>query len=286
MEGKRDHQPSHRAPAQGRQLVDVALTLSPIRDDAGEVIGMAGIIRDISEELEIERERVRLLEQETKARRRAEELERRASFLVEIHTALDSSLDYEVVLRRLARITVPRLADWCAIHMHGDDGSLRAARGRTQRPQAGAVRVGPGGPLPDRPGRAAGRARGAAHGQGGAVSARSPTRWSCESARDPEHLQILRELGLRSAMLVPLRARGQTLGRRDARVGRVGAPLHAGRPRLRLRDGAPRGAVDRQRAPAQRADRAQPRERVPRRGERRARRRRSTSTRPSSGSPT
>ena len=32
------------------------------------------------------------------------------------------------------------------------------------------------------------------------------------TARDPEHLQIIRGLGLRSAMLVPLRARGQTLG--------------------------------------------------------------------------
>src|SRR5262249_51103973 len=31
-------------------------------------------------------------------------------------------------------------------------------------------------------------------------------------ARDEEHLRILRELGLRSAMLIPLTARGRTLG--------------------------------------------------------------------------
>ena len=151
------------------QLVDVALTLSPIRDATGEVVGLAGIVRDISEELEIERERVRLLEQETKARRRAEELERRASFLVEIHTALDSSLDYEVVLKRLARITVPRLADWCAIHMRGRQRRARATCGCARRPQAGALRVGPRGSLSDRPGSAPGSARGAAHRQGGAV---------------------------------------------------------------------------------------------------------------------
>ena len=168
---------NHRTVRQRKdgELVDVALTLSPIRAETGELVGMAGIIRDISEELEIERERVRLLEQETKARRRAEDLERRASFLVEIHTALDSSLDYEVVLRRLARITVPRLADWCVIHM-GRRRHPAPARSRTQRPQAGALRVGSGGPLPDRPERHPGSPGGAAHGEAGALRARSPTR--------------------------------------------------------------------------------------------------------------
>ena len=50
---------NHRTVRQRKdgELVDVALTLSPIRDEAGELVGMAGIIRDISEELEIERER-------------------------------------------------------------------------------------------------------------------------------------------------------------------------------------------------------------------------------------
>ena len=32
------------------------------------------------------------------------------------------------------------------------------------------------------------------------------------SAQDPEHLRLLRELGLKSALVVPLIARGQTLG--------------------------------------------------------------------------
>ena len=193
------------------QLVDVALTLSPIRDEGGAVAGMAGIIRDISDELEIERERVRLLEQETKARRRAEELERRASFLVEIHTALDSSLDYEVVLRRLARITVPRIADWCAIHMKGDDGALlRLAVAHTD-PKRERFAWDLEDRYPTDPDAPTGVPEVLRTGKA-ELYPEITEEMVRESARDPEHLRIIRELGLRSAMLVPLRARGVTLG--------------------------------------------------------------------------
>ncbi|HZO60307.1 MAG TPA: PAS domain S-box protein [Solirubrobacterales bacterium] len=193
------------------ELVDVALTLSPIRDEGGDVIGMAGIIRDISEELEIERERVRLLEQETKARRRAEELERRASFLVEIHTALDSSLDYEVVLRRLARITVPRIADWCAIHMKGDDGAPRRLAVAHNDPKRERFAWDLEDRYPTNPDDTTGVPQVLRTGK--AELYPEITDEMVEAgARDAEHLEIIRSLGLRSAMIVPLRARGQTQG--------------------------------------------------------------------------
>jgi PAS domain S-box-containing protein len=193
------------------ELVEVALTLSPIRNDDGEVAGMAGIIRDISDELEIERERVRLLEQETKARRRAEELERRASFLVEIHTALDSSLDYEVVLRRLARITVPRIADWCAIHMKGDDGSLQRLAVAHNDPKRERLAWDLEDRYPTDPDAPTGVPEVLRTGRA-ELYPEITEDMVLESARDAEHLEIIRGLGLRSAMLVPLRARGQTLG--------------------------------------------------------------------------
>ena len=193
------------------ELVDVALTLSPIRDEAGEPVGMAGIIRDISEELEIERERVRLLEQETKARRRAEDLERRASFLVEIHTALDSSLDYEVVLRRLARITVPRLADWCVIHMQGDTGTLRRLAVAHSDPKQERFAWDLEDRYPTDPNDTQGVPEVLRTGKAELYHEITAEMLE-QTARDPEHLEVIRGLGLRSAMLVPLRARGQTLG--------------------------------------------------------------------------
>ena len=60
-------------------------------------VGMAGIIRDITEEKRIEGERIRLLDQEKAARLRAEELEQRASFIAEAQAALDSSLKFDEV---------------------------------------------------------------------------------------------------------------------------------------------------------------------------------------------
>ena len=53
-------------------LVDVQITLSPLRDDSGEVVGISSIIRDISERRQLEEERERLLERERDARRDAD----------------------------------------------------------------------------------------------------------------------------------------------------------------------------------------------------------------------
>ena len=46
----------------------------------------------------------------------AEALDRRVSFLSQASRTLASSLDYEVTFRELSRLSVPALADWCAIH--------------------------------------------------------------------------------------------------------------------------------------------------------------------------
>ena len=47
-----------------------------------------------------------------------------ASYLAETSELLASSLDYQATLANLARLVVPRLADWCAIDMLEEDGSI------------------------------------------------------------------------------------------------------------------------------------------------------------------
>jgi PAS domain S-box-containing protein len=44
--------------------------------------------------------------------------------LAEAGRALSSSLDYEQALQQVAELTVPGLADWCAVALRGDDGGL------------------------------------------------------------------------------------------------------------------------------------------------------------------
>src|SRR3712207_7281086 len=56
-----------------------------------------------------------------RARRRAAEADH---YLGEATAILASSLDYEATLASVARLVVPRLADWCAVDLVADDGAF------------------------------------------------------------------------------------------------------------------------------------------------------------------
>jgi PAS domain S-box-containing protein len=149
-------------------------------------------------------ERSRLFASE---RRRREQLD----FVVEASEVLASSLDVDETLERLAFLAVPRIGDWCAIDLAGDNGGTRnvavahadpdrlalADELRTRYP-----------PDPSSP-------RGAPN----VIRTGRPELFSTigdelivEAAVDGEHLRLIRELGMASAMVVPLTARGRTLG--------------------------------------------------------------------------
>ena len=50
--------------------------------------------------------------------------EERLRFLAEASEILAATLDYEIELERIARLTVPALADWCVVDLLGEDGTL------------------------------------------------------------------------------------------------------------------------------------------------------------------
>ena len=68
------------------------------------------------------------------SRAEAERLERRLAFFAEANTTLASSLDYTLTLRNLARLIVPTLADWCAIHVASEQGMLQFVSGAHRDP--------------------------------------------------------------------------------------------------------------------------------------------------------
>jgi PAS domain S-box-containing protein len=190
---------------------DISITLSPLKDQDGRQIGTAGIARDITLQKQAERERLRLLENERAARRRAEELERRATFIAEAVPVLDSSLEFEVVVRNFVRLAVPNLADWCAIHTAGPDGTIKL------------LAVGHSDPAKEELAREVDRRHPAHLDHPEGIPAvlrtglpqlvRDVTDEVLEAlSTDAEQLEIARSLGFRSAMIVPLRAREQTFG--------------------------------------------------------------------------
>ena len=140
------------------------------------------------------------------------EAHNRLQFLGEASTLLASSLDVDVTLARVARLAVPHFADWCVVDLVTADGSLER------------VAVEHVDPLKAEAGRAMSTAERPrlddAYGIGRAVRTAVPilaehvdeeTLRRLFAAR-PEYLAGLLELGLRSTVIVPLIARGRTLG--------------------------------------------------------------------------
>jgi signal transduction histidine kinase len=67
-------------------------------------------------------------------RERFDALLRSQEVLVEAGTLLASSVDYTATLRRIVELTVPRLADYCFIHIPDADGRLRRVAERYDTP--------------------------------------------------------------------------------------------------------------------------------------------------------
>jgi PAS domain S-box-containing protein len=167
-------------------------------------------LRTVGEQCAQALERARLYDD----RNRAAE---RSTFLADASRLLSSSLDYEVTLNLLAESAVPVLGDWCAVDIIADPtlSEWPPVRNRLAVVHKDSAKK----------------------ALGLSLEQRFPTDWNAPSgsaavlrhakvefvpfvtdemlvsvARGPEHLAILRELSFSSIIIVPLIARGLTLG--------------------------------------------------------------------------
>jgi signal transduction histidine kinase len=142
------------------------------------------------------------------AKERAEEAQRRSAFLAEAGTVLASSLEYDAILSSLARLVVPRIADDCAIfevvgreirqlaiaHVEPEKERLLLRLGQIFRVTL------------DDPDNAVAKA--VRTGRPELLQVGPPA-----AGRQTEELaKVYRGLGRRSSMVLPLTARGQTVG--------------------------------------------------------------------------
>jgi PAS domain S-box-containing protein len=141
--------------------------------------------------------------------RRRDEDER--DFLAEASRLLASSLDYETTLGNVARLAVPHLADWCAVHVVGESGEV--ARISVAHPDP--RRVAMVHELEERypPDRDAPNGLYQVLRTGKPELVREiPEGMLAAAAKDQEHLRLIRALGLRSYVVVPLCSRDAVLG--------------------------------------------------------------------------
>jgi PAS domain S-box-containing protein len=163
---------------------------SPVTIAAGNVVYAVNVWQDVT------------------AQKRAEAAQR---FLAEAGEALATSLDVEATLANIARLAVPRLADWCVVHLVREDGSVSQLAVAHVDPERvdWARRLQeqyPVDPTADQ-----GVLRAVRSGRPELVSEVTDA-MLVAAARDPEHLAILRRVGLTSAMIVPMIARERSVG--------------------------------------------------------------------------
>jgi len=140
----------------------------------------------------------------------AAERSRHLAFLARASAELSRSLDYRATLNDVARLAVPDLADWCAVEVfEGERLTTLAVAHVDPAKVAWAWELQRRYP-PDEHARD-GSAEVARTGRSQLIETITDE-MLVAAARDDEHLRLARDLGLRSAIVVPLAAPGRTLG--------------------------------------------------------------------------
>jgi signal transduction histidine kinase len=131
--------------------------------------------------------------------------------LADAGESLAGSLDYPTTLTSAARLAVPALADGCLVDLVGEDGGLCCAAAAHADPLLESkLRLAAQcqEPAPRTPGGVAAAVR---SGEALAYPSLGDARLKEVVPEEPRR-QALRALGVRSLLIVPLRARGQTIG--------------------------------------------------------------------------
>ncbi len=191
-----DHHETVRLHKSGA-FVNISLSVSPIRNAAGVVIGASKIARDISERL--------------RAQAITDRARRQGIFLARLTRAFSGTMDYAGRLTMLAKLAVPDLADWCAVDAVSANSQIERVAVNHIDPDKIAL----AGQIleryrdPHAPGSPAAVVR---TGKPAIVSKITDEMLVDAAAGDDAWLRLVRGLGLISYVCLPLTAHGASLG--------------------------------------------------------------------------
>ncbi|WP_420129265.1 ATP-binding protein [Longimicrobium sp.] len=170
-------------------LATLRVNASPVLDAEGHTVAAVSSFTDVTEELR---------------RLRTEHV------LAEVGEVLSSSLEPREIIQQVARLCAGMLADYCIVHVEEGDtvrahGIAHADRTREELVR-GVLRRFPIPPGADQP---VMRALRTGEPEMISVVDEAALRALCTG---PDHVEMVRALGLSSAIVVPIRAKGRTLG--------------------------------------------------------------------------
>ena len=180
------------------QIVWIYLTVALQRDVAGTPLYAISVIEDISE-------------------RKA--VEDRLRYLAEASIVLNSSLDYRVTLQRLAELLTPQWADWCVVDIIMPDSITDSPHNpkleRVAVAHADPAKVGWLHALQQYPNLTLHSDRGASNAMRTGLAqlyVEVDDQLLVQRVKDPQELALLRQLGVKSAIVVPLQVRETIMG--------------------------------------------------------------------------
>ncbi|MCW3032134.1 MAG: domain S-box protein [Solirubrobacterales bacterium] len=168
----------------------VLLKATAVRDPAGEIEAAVTIIEDVTV---------------------SKRMQLRSDFLARAGTVLASSLDYQQTLRNVAGLAVPQIADWCGVDLFDEDGQRERVAVAHVDPErlemASQLRAYEPDDLDPE------------QGVGLVLRTSEPALYNeitdellVGAAVDEEHLRLLRAVGMRAVLIVPMVVRGRTIG--------------------------------------------------------------------------
>src|SRR5687767_5639995 len=135
----------------------------------------------------------------------------RFSFLAEVSRCLSDSLDYEATLTTVAGMSLPYLDAWCIVDVLAEDGEMRRIAVMHPDPDKQDAARKLHEQYPPRAGDLIGAPRVIRTGRPEMVFD-VPDAALVAAAHDEAHLEVLRRLGIRSYVIVPMVARRNVLG--------------------------------------------------------------------------
>lgn len=172
-------------------------SVSIYKNSEGKPAGIVAVNRDITRRKQAEEEKTKLLE--------------RLAFLLEASELLSESLDFSTRLKRVAEISVPRIADWCAVDLLRDDDILE----RVAVVHTDPAKIQFAYELQQRYPPDTSEPRGVYEVMRTGkpeLYPEIPDKMLEAAAKDEEHLLLMRKLGLKSGLIVPLLVHGKVKG--------------------------------------------------------------------------